>query len=465
MSVHQVSRNQALAASKFLTQATLGANYPTITQVAKQGESAWLDAQFQQPIHKLLPQTKCWEEVYESLGEQAAAEAFGDMALVNRYLWFNRAITAPDLLRQRVAMALSEILVVSDRIDLFNDNALPMSAYYDVLLEHSFGNFRDLLSAVTLHPAMGVYLSHVNNAKADTTKGTFPDENYAREVMQLFSIGLFELNQDGTRKKDANGKDIATYNNATIREFAKVFTGLSYGGEDAQFTTSDDVENFNFEVPMVMFDAHHDKTAKHLLNGKVLPAGQGGMTDINAAIDNLFNHPNVAPFIGKLLIQRLVTSNPSKAYVSRVSAAFNGGNGQPRGDMKNVIRAILLDPEARQTNTVIGAKLKEPFIRYVHLLRAFNANTADGAFMSTGEEIEETIHQFVMSSPSVFNFFQSGFAPNGEIKQAGLTAPEFQIVNAATVIGLKNLLFRCHGTGRAFTHRRKVQQSAIQSGT
>ncbi|MCJ8270233.1 MAG: DUF1800 domain-containing protein, partial [Psychrosphaera sp.] len=436
--VFNVSKAQANKASRFLNHATLGVNYATITQVATMGEAAWIAAQFNQPIGKHLPYSQCLLAAYMAYDNFEKADAvFGDPVEFRRFAWWTQVMTAPDLLRQRVAMSLSEIFVVSDNVGKLKDELEPLPGYYDMLLTNSFGNFRDLLYSVTMHPSMGVYLSHVNNAKANEQKGFFPDENYAREVMQLFSIGLFELNPDGSRKKDEQNQDMPTYNNETIREFAKVFTGLSYSGAEAEFGDQGDEGYSYFAAPMKMFEAHHDSSAKHLLNGVTLAAGQKGMDDINAAIDNLFNHANVGPFIGQLLIKRLVTSNPSPAYIARVSMAFNGDGETPRGDMKNLISAILTDPEAQSAQ---ANKLREPFLRIVQLYRAFNATSSDRSFNNEGGEIQEHINQFALSSPSVFNFFQPHFAPNGELKAAGMVAPEFQIVNSSTVIGIKNYL-------------------------
>lgn len=456
----EVTTAQANDASRFLNQATMGANYATITQVAKMGKEQWLNEQFQQPVGYITPYTRALvdeanriygidEESEEELTLEEEERRF-DMVMARLgdperfYLngWWTQALSSPDVLRQRVATALSEIFVVSLKVEELGTQPYPLSQYYDTLLEHSFGNYRDLLKAVTLNPAMGLYLSHVNNAKSNPTTGTFPDENYAREVMQLFSIGLFELNPDGSRKKDAQGNDIATYDNADIREFAKIFTGLTYGGEEI-YWGNQEAEGEIYLYPMVMFEEQHEPGEKKLLNNQVVPAGQTGMQNIDAAIDNLFNHPNVGPFFGKLLIQRLVTSNPSPAYVSRVSAAFNGGNGIPRGDMKHLIQTILLDPEARQSpaqNQTTGGRLREPFLRLVHLMRAFNITSMDNTFNDNGFEFDDYLRQNIFSSPSVFNFFQPGYSPNGLIKDNGLVAPEFQITTAATILSIKNLI-------------------------
>lgn len=427
------------SASRLASRASFGLNFKTIEAIAAQGEDQWLEQQLSLPPGLHVP-------VVDTL---LARQAAGDFAAIEsetnniefafrRLAWWQQAIYAQDVLRQRTAFALSEILVVSDQVDTLTAYPYALSSYYDTLLTHSFGNYRDLLRAVTLHPAMGIYLSHINNARARPALNTFPDENYAREVMQLFSIGLFELNPDGSEKIDATGKPVPTYDNDDIREFAKIFTGLSFGGPGAFFGK----RLPEFLYPMKMFDAPHESGVKRLLNGRVVPAGQTGMQDIEDAIDNLFNHPNVGPFIGKQLIQRLVTSNPSPDYIRRVSAAFDGDESGVRGDMQAVLRAILLDREALAPVASIAnfGKLREPLLRALALLRQFNVSSPDGFYASTGFFIQEQLNQHPLSSPSVFNFFLPAHMPVGEIASAGLVAPEFQITNSSTIVGVTNLV-------------------------
>ena len=427
------------SASRLAARATFGLDMATLRAIARQGEEAWLEQQFKVPIGRHEP------IVTELLNRKRAGE-FAELEENNnniefvfrRLAWWQQAVYAPDYLRQRVAFALSEILVVSDKNDLLATYPYALSNYQDTLLTHAFGNYRDLLRAVTLHPAMGVYLSHVNNARANPELNTYPDENYAREVMQLFSIGLFELNPDGSEKIDSQGHPIPTYDNDDIREFARVFTGLSYGGDNARFHK----RLPDFRHPMQMFGFFHDQDAKQLLGGTVLPAGQGGMQDIEDALDNLFNHTNAGPFIGRQLIQRLVTSNPSPAYVARVSAAFNGDTGSPRGDMKAVLRAILLDPEALATPGTYPdmGKLREPLLRALGLLKNFGVASPDGFYASTGYYLEDLLQQHPLSAPSVFNFFPPNHAPVGAIADAGLVAPEFQLTDSSSIVAVSNIV-------------------------
>ena len=450
----EVAREDANRASRFLNQATLGANYPTVTQVADMGEANWLENQFEQPVGYIFPYTEHLLQQQEQLGEEQ--EPFGSPVKFHMHGWWTQIMTSPDLVRQRVAVALSEIFVISSNVETLGESPYAFTSYYDTLLKHSFGNYRDLLRDISLNPSMAIYLSHLNNEKANPETGTFPDENYAREVMQLFSIGLFELNPDGSRKKDANGQDIPTYGQDEIREFAKIFTGLAIVTEDEEGFGVGVCCNPQFYLhaldlrPLQMWDQFHSPGEKKLLNGTVVPAGQTGMEDIEAAIDNLFNHPNVGPFIGKQLIQRLVKSNPSPAYIARVTAAFNGDDNTPRGDMKAVLRAVLLDEEAREiaSDNFSEGRLREPFLRLVRLARSFDATTPERTYAAEGYDVRSQIQQYVFYAPSVFNFFQPSYSPNGDVRDAELVAPEFQITNAVTIIEIKNLVQHWLMTGR-----------------
>jgi uncharacterized protein (DUF1800 family) len=421
---------QLESAAALLDRTTFGADFALIDSVAREGESAWLNRQFAMAPSYHTPIVVRYLNQY---GFDVTANP--PPGTFRRFAWWEQTMTAPDQLRQRVAYALTQIFVVSDNVDQIFINPLGLSSYYDTLLAYAFGNFRDLLRAVTLHPVMGIYLSHVNNAKTNPATHTFPDENYAREVMQLFSIGLYELNNDGSRKLDGSGNPIPTYDNGDIGEFAKIFTGLSYGPAQAGGTSFFGNTNPVLHVPMQMFEAFHEPGEKHLLNGVVVPAGQTGMQDIDAAIDNLFNHPNMGPFIGRLLIQRLVTSNPSPQYVARVATAFNGSATKPRGDMVTVLRAVLSDPEAKT-----GIKLREPFLRYVALNRILHAHATDTTFAGLGYLAQFLVQQHVLSAPSVFNFYSPGYSPPGELGTAGLVAPEFQITTDSTIVGVSDLM-------------------------
>ena len=463
------------AAARFLVQAAFGPDQDSagdadiipenVEAVMAQGFSGWLDAQFAIP-----PQYH--EPFVANIGVR-----YPDMYLDPKMVsWWNRALGTTNLypatnplaspaitpalpagpaaeydpVRQRIAYCLSQIMVVGDRPETLAVEYRGMANYYDMLVRNALGNFRDLLFDVATHPVMGYYLSHVKNKKANVAANTFPDENFAREVMQLFSIGLWKLNQDGTRMVDGQNQPIPTYTNADITEFARIFTGLSYGPTSQ--TNFDIYPNPpQWIVPMRGFDAQHDLAPKNLLNGTVTPArtasapdvGTATMLDVNAAIDNLFNHPNVGPFIGRLMIQRLVTSNPSPAYIGRVAAAFANNGSGVRGDMKAFIKAILLDPEARD-----GAKLadpawgkpREPFLRCVNFARAFNAKSSGVDFYQVAQ-FNFDQQQQPYNSPSVFNFYLPNYTPPGVVGAAGLVAPEFQILNATTAVSSPNYFY------------------------
>lgn len=429
------------AASRFLGQATLGYNYNDIETVTSMGIEDWIDNQLNIPIpFTLESQVKFYRDFARSEGTNPDVNSNTRMW---NYAWWQYHMTSPDALRQRVAFAMSQIFVVSSNSS-FSNNGFALSDYYDIMLQNAFGNFRDILSKITFHPSMGVYLTYMNNPKSDLANNQFPDENYARELMQLFTIGLYELNPDGTRKV-IDGEFIPTYDNEDITEFSKIFTGLTWAdrtnfGQNAARDTS-------YTLTMQMWNDEHEPGEKYLLNNLIVPdrSPVDGIADIDDALDNLFNHPNVGPFIGTLLIQRLVTSNPSPEYVERVSNAFNDNGQGVRGDMSAVIKAILLDPEAKSCNSAENpqfGKLSEPFIRYVHINKAFNVSTLSGNYRNNLSTVYNFIEQSPLTSPSVFNFFQYDYQPLGPVTEQDLFAPEFQITNSQTLSGWINALYQ-----------------------
>ena len=412
-------------AARFLSQATFGANDPLISKVQREGFNAFLDEQFAAPISSYLAFVDASTPSLWSFQQTTSA-------------WWTYAVSAPDQLRQRVAFALSEFFVVSrtpGSLGRFSD-ALP--AYMDVLVKHAFGNYRQLLRDITLNPAMGEYLNMLLNDKADPTTGTQPNENYAREIMQLFSIGLYQLNVDGSLTLDSNGLPIATYSQDDVEGLAAVFTGWTWAQPGTVVFSSKVTPDWR--DPMVNVASHHSSDAKHILNGVVIPAGQTAHQDLDIALDTIFNHPNVGPFFCKSLIQRLVTSNPSPGYLYRVSSVFNDNGEGVRGDLKAVLRAILMDCDARgPAKTDQGAgHLREPVIRVTNLLRAFNASTLSGTFSVPGGVY--IFGQAPMNSPSVFNFFSPDYQVPGPIAQAGLKSPEFQITTETTATKTANYL-------------------------
>jgi uncharacterized protein (DUF1800 family) len=397
------------AAARFLDQAAWGGDAATITHVQSVGFTQYLGEQFNAPVSPLPNPTLT---PYYLNGVQAN--------------FFTNAVHGQDQLRQRMAFALLNIFVVS----AVNENtAIQLLPYLQIMQKDAFGNYRQLLEDVTLSPVMGEYLSMVNNDIANATTGTEPNENYAREIMQLFSIGLSQLNPDGTLQLDGNGNPIPTYTQTTIEQFAKLFTGWTYptkpGATPAKHNPA------YYTGPMVAFPSNHDETSKTLLNGFVVPAGQTPAADLKMALDNIFAHPNVGPFICKQLIQRLVMSNPSPAYVSRVAAVFANNGSGVRGDLSAVATAILLDPEARagddpSTSALLyGGKLREPVLFLTSMLRGLGAQVNDTNPL-TG--YATNLGQQLYYPPTVFNYF----TPSYQIPQVftgsnTLLGPEFEL--------------------------------------
>lgn len=407
-------------AAVLLHQGTMGPTLEEVNAATGMSEEQWLDAQMALPatLHSpLLENYPDRDTPYQ----------------INRIdAWWKATLNADDQLRQRVAFALSEIFVVSDANNALKGEPEGMLAYYDLLLEHAFGNYRALLEAVTLSPVMGTYLSHLGNEKADPARNIRPDENYAREVMQLFTIGLDMLNQDGTIMRDDNGQSIATYSQQEITGFARVFTGWTFA-----FSARWNRPSRNFSLPMQAFPDYHSEFEKTLLNGEVIPAGVGPEDSMQLALDNLFNHSNVGPFISKQLIQRLITSNPTDQYVERVAMVFNDNGSGVRGDLSAVIRAIYLDDEARRYGSVLAhqGKIKEPILKGVQMWRTLDAHSEEGNYFTWN--LDDRFGQGPMLSPSVFNFFRPDHQP-AELNEQGLFAPELQIANDAAMIGTLN---------------------------
>jgi uncharacterized protein (DUF1800 family) len=414
---------------RLLKQSSFGPTPATLQEAQTVGAAAYIDAQLNMPItsypaYPFMPQNKP-----DSCIDACERNNYSLYKLQNDF--FINTQTAPDQLRQRVAFALSQIFVVSgneEQIAYANRN------YQQLLMDLSFGNFNDILYLVTLHPLMGRYLDMVNNAKATSPTGVQPNENYARELLQLFSIGIWELNQDGTYKRGADGNPIASYDQADILNFSKVLTGWTYpplAGSTARFNSPT-----NYFGAMVQIENQHDVTAKTLLGDVVSPAGLAAQPDLRRAIDNVFVHPNVGPFISRQLIQHLVTSNPSPAYVGRVAAVFNNNGLGVRGDMKATVRAILLDPEARgdaSDNPKFG-RLREPVHLTASFARAMGAAT-DGIYL---KNVSAQMGQNLFYSPTVFNYYPADYIVPG----TNLEGPQFGIYNATTAFTRANFFYQ-----------------------
>ena len=400
-------------AFQFLNQATFGATEAEADDVISLRFERWIDSQMATPPSLQLPHMLALPP----------PQFMGQLHVDRVDIWFRNSLWGADQLRQRVAFALSEIMVVS-QLGALQRRPFAVADYYDMLARNAFGNYRDLIEEVTLHPAMGVYLSMLGNEKPDPARNIRPDENYARELMQLFSIGLVELNIDGTTRLDGNNQPIPTYDQSIIEGFAHVFTGWTWAGSPVFGSGRVPVSSQYF--PMEHWPEYHDTGAKNLLGGVVLPAGQTGEQDLSDALDNIFNHPNVGPFMAIRLIQRLTTSNPSPGYVRRIAQVFNNNGSGVRGDLAAVVRAILLDPEARPNLPMeIDGKLKEPLLRVTQLFKAYNATSQSGRYPLGAAYI--IFGQGPLQSPSVFNFFSPFYAPPGEIRNNSLVAPELEI--------------------------------------
>ncbi len=417
-------------AARFLTQATFGIkNAAQIEALEREGYTSWMATQFALPQVQTTQYLRDIEARSERIEEQHPYEA----------VWQNM-LFGEDQLRTRVTFALSQITVISNIAPDQNNWALV--SWWDMLGRNAFGTYRQLLEDITLHPAMGYYLNMLGNQKENPAINRNPNENFAREVLQLFSIGLNELNLDGSLKRDTAGKTIPTYDQKIVEGFAKVFTGWNHAGNDTSNAETFFNYKENWQAPMQAWPMHHSEGAKSILGGVTLPAKQTPEKDLSDALDVIANHPNVAPFIGKRLIQSLVTSNPSPAYVERVARTFNNNGNGVRGDMKAVIRAVLLDSEARTPpDATKYGKQREPVLRFTQLMRAANAKADNGRNSVWWlDSADDALGQSPLLSPSVFNFFSPLYTRAGPIAQAGLVAPEFQISTEAQVVGSTNFL-------------------------
>jgi len=430
--------------SRFLSQATLGYDWADMQHVEQIGIEAWLEEQF------ALPQASYEQAYWDDLGYQdyldfendpnnPSSQAFRHLSSI----FYSLVLREEDKLRHKLAFALSQILVVSTSGQAFlSNNAHMLAHYYDLLYLNAFGNYRDILTEVTLSPAMGRYLSSYRNQKADYGLNIRPDENYAREVMQLFTIGLVELQNDGTPKLDADGNLIPTYNNEDIQEMAKVFTGLSepkdVNGANLGFFSNTDRHLLD---PLDVFGAYHDVGPKEMIDGTTLPGGRTGTEDIEDALDLLFAHPNTGPFISIRLIQSFVKSNPSPAYVNRVALVFADNGKGVRGDLQAVIKAILTDPEARACEWMQhpnAGKLIQPMERTTRFLAAFEA-FGDTGDVRLRDNYTDHLGQRYMGSPTVFNYFSPFYGEEKHVEPNGMVSPEFQILNSVTAIENLNL--------------------------
>ena len=423
------------SAQRFLSVATFGGTRDEIAALVGRDAADWLADEFAKPASPYTEQVL----PFVTFDTDQTFNARADRPHHSDLFW-EAMIGADDQLRQRMLFALSQIIVVSE-VNLRQVHR--HATYMDALYENAFGNYRDVLYDVTYTPTMSDYLTYRGSRKADANTGRLPDENYAREILQLFSIGLVELNPDGTPRL-VGGESVETFDNDDIVNLSRVFTGM-------QFDLSRDPEWLTWTVPLVHNANAHSPESKVFL-GVNIPENTDGATSVTRAIDGIFAHPNVAPFISRQLIQRFTLSSPPPAYVARVASAFETGsytadNGRAfgtgvRGDLQATLAAVLLD------ETLFGAatdgKLREPVLRFAHLVRALEMSNIDAAVENRLRDASATgvsLGQHPFRPPSVFNFYRPGYvAPNTESGAAGMTAPELQIVNGATSVGYINFV-------------------------
>jgi uncharacterized protein (DUF1800 family) len=440
-------------AARFLLQASLSASTAAIAEVRSEGFEPWLDRQIAAPVEQ------SGAEFLTSRGfDQVTSAQFYNNTITGDYMIWSQLLSGGNQVRKRIAFALSEFFVVSlTGIDMVWRGP-GIAAYWDTLNRNAFGNFRSLLEDITLNPAMGTFLNTRGNRRADAS-GRMPDENYAREVMQLFTIGLSELNQDGSLRLNG-GNPIETYTSADVSNLARVLTGYDFDVAGLSTTTEvggtrQIIDPAYTRRPMTSDSTRwqppratgfHSPEAKTFL-GLTIPANTGATESLRLALDHLFNHPNVAPFFARQMIQRLVTSNPSPAYVGRVAAVFANNGAGRRGDLGAVFKAILTDNEALDNGNITNAnfgKLREPVLRFAQLARTFGARSKSGNWLIGDlSDAAGALGQSPLRSPSVFNFFRPGYFPaNTEIANRSLLAPEFQLVNETSVAGYVNFLER-----------------------
>jgi uncharacterized protein (DUF1800 family) len=417
-------------AARFLAQASLSSTPAEITQVQSLGYSGWLDSQM------ALPRSSTNVDWLRSKGFDAVA--YKSSVVGSDQMMWRKLLSSPDSLRQRVTLALSEIIVVSVAgIAGTSFRQFAAAAFMDIIEANAFGNYRTLLEQVSTSVAMGGYLTFKGNRKANASTGSLPDENYAREVMQLFTIGLVQLNQDGSVRLGTNGQPLESYVQEDVSQLARVFTGWDI---DVTVGTVDDPNRII--IPMVQYATRHESGTKTFLS-TVIPANTDGANSLRVALDTLTAHPNMGPFIARQLIQRLVTSQPSPSYVGRVAAVFNNNGSGVKGDLRAVIRAVLLDSEARAdaalTDPTFG-KLREPMVRFIQWARTFGiTDPTDLWRIGDLTDPAARLGQSPLRAPSVFNFFRPGYVPpNSPI--GARTVPEFQITTESSVAGYLNFM-------------------------
>jgi len=417
-------------AARFLSQATFGPRDGEIELLLTEGVDTWFEEQLSMEPKTYLA---AWQTIADEFGDVDTGENANFVQLSHETFMFN-ALYSPDQLRQRMTYALSQLFVISDRFDFGGHDQL-MMGYADTLHQRAFGNFRDLLRAVTLHPAMGMFLAMLGNQKADVERNIRPDENFAREVMQLFTIGLQRLNQDGSPVLNDLQEPVQTYSPVDVQNYAAALTGWYFAGQ-ADYAFGNTFHSIPWDErtsPMTPYEAFHQKTQKKLLRNYYVPAGATASQSLETVLDSLFFHPNLGPFVVQHLIKGFVTSNPSPEYIARVTAVFNRNEHGERGDLASVLQAILFDEEARRAlheQPAYFGRVKDPLLKFVNFNRLFKVSS----YLEHNLYLANRPSQTFLGAPSVFNFYSPYHTPNRLFAEQGLVAPELQVLTAETIV-------------------------------
>ena len=460
----EITKAQAF---RILEQATFGPTDDDLKAVQTLGTAKWIEQQLNasSAYDSSSDSHQSHLQRYKAIAKMAEPSTYSSESDFNNNYhgrtsdyqtaaWFDNVLHGKDQLRQRVAFALSELIVISGSKQRTRFRGDSLASYYDILAKHAFGNFRNLMGEISRSPGMGVFLSHQGNKKFNSSSNTHPDENFARELMQLFSIGLWKMNQDGSMVKDSSGDPIASYTQDDVEELAKVMTGYDIKG-NSKFGKTNRGNGEEWASPMEFNSSHHEYASKTFLGSNIGAEGSSNSdpADLDQALNIIFQHQNVGPHVGRHLITRLITSNPSSAYISRVAEKFNNDGYGNRGNLKEVVRTVLLDPEAREeeySNVGNFGKPKEPLLALTQFLRAFDVKPLDGWKSRTNATmngvyqffyLENIIGQSPLRSETVFNFFSSDFIPaDSHFISNSMVAPEFQIQSDTVLIKFHNLI-------------------------
>ena len=418
-------------ATKLLYQGTFGPKDGDVELLVEMGAQVWFEQQISMEPHLY---TTAWGDIAEEFGDVDDGDNANFKQLTHEAFMVN-ALSSPDQLRQRMTYALSQLFVISDQFDFAGQDRLILG-FADVLHRNAFGNYRTLLKEVTLHPAMGMYLAMLGNKKADPENNIRPDENFAREIMQLFTIGLALINQDGSLILDeATEQPSQTYGQVDVQNYAAALTGWYFSNQES-YKFGDIFHSIAWEdriKPMSAYDEFHQKTHKKLLRNYYVPAGASADESLDTVLDSLFYHPNLGPFIATHLIKSLVTSNPSAAYIERVATVFNSDENRERGNLASVVQAVLFDPEARGISgeaVLHRGKIKDPLLKYINFSRLFQI----GSYRNNRSFLKDRPSQTFLGAQSVFNFYSPTHVPNLAFAQLGLVAPELEVITAETIV-------------------------------